>query len=157
MKRLLALLLCLSLVLGMSAVMAGCGGSSDSSEPSSDAAASEESAQTDEAEFLYGSWFAETATYEGQEMDAKDFFNDHTVSWYFSDDGTATMWVDQNHALVDWELRDGGVTLSGDLTYEADFVDDTKTSMIWHYDVNDIKADILMEKYVEEEAEESAE
>ena len=154
MKRLLALLLCLSLVLGMSAVLAGCGGSS---EPSSDAASSEESAQTDEAGFLYGSWFAETATYEGQEMDAKDFFNDHTVSWYFSDDGTATIWVDQNHALVDWKLRDGGVTLSGDLTYEADFVDDAKTSMIWHYDVNDIKADILMEKYVEEEAEESAE
>ncbi|MBQ1301970.1 MAG: hypothetical protein IIY29_01300, partial [Firmicutes bacterium] len=135
MKRLLALLLCLAMVLGMSALMAGCGGS-DSSD-SSGGGSAETAAAVDEAEFLYGSWFAETATQDGQEMDAKDFFNGHTVSWYFSDDGTTTIWVDQNRALVDWTLRDGGVTLQGDLTYEADFVDETKTSMIWHYDVND--------------------
>lgn len=151
MKRLLALLLCLAMVLGMSALMAGCGGSD-----SSDSGSSETEAAADEAEFLYGSWFAETATQDGQEMDADDFFNGHTVSWYFSDDGTTTIWVDQNRALVDWTLRDGGVTLQGDLTYEVDFVDETKTSMIWHYDVNDIKADVLMVKY-QEEAEESAE
>ena len=157
MKRLLALLLCLALVLGMSLVCAGCGGSSDSGDASADTA-SEETAEpaADDESALYGSWIAKTATIDGQEMDAYDFFNKNTVSWYLAEDGDATIWVGQNHALVTWAQKDGGITMKGDLEYDADFTDDTKTALMWHYDVNDVQAEVLLEHYLEEE-EESAE
>lgn len=156
MKRLLTLLLCLALVLGMSAVMAGCGGSSDSGDASADTAAEETADAADAADdesALYGSWIARTVTYEGQEMDAYDFFNKNTVSWYLAEDGDATIWVGQNHALVTWAQKDGGITMKGDLEYDADFTDDTKTALMWHYDVNDIQAEVLLEHYIEEEEE----
>lgn len=154
MKRLLALLLCLALVLGMSAMMAGCGGGSDTSESSSEPVTEETAETTDstdaeDASFLYGSWFPEKVTVNDQEMDPDDFFNGHTFSWYFSDDGKATMWVDQNHALLDYELKDGHVTLSGDLSYEADLAEGSQTQMTWHYDVEGVQAEVLMEKYEE--------
>lgn len=157
MKRLLTLLLCLALVLGMSLVCAGCGGSSDSGDASADTA-SEETAEpaADDESALYGSWIAKTATIDGQEMDAYDFFNKNTVSWYLAEDGDATIWVGQNHALVTWAQKDGGITMKGDLEYDADFTDDTKTALMWHYDVNDVQAEVLLEHYLEEE-EESAE
>ena len=153
MKRLLVLLLCLAMVLGMSAMMTGCGGDSGTSDSSQEPAV-EETAETGDAaaentEFLYGTWFPEKVTVNDQEMDPDDFFNGHTFSWYFSDDGTATMWVDQNHALLDYELKDGHITLSGDLNYEADLVEGSQTQMIWHYDVEGVQAEVLMEKYEE--------
>ena len=153
MKRLLVLLLCLAMVLGMSAMMTGCGGDSGTSDSSQEPAV-EETAETGDAaaentEFLYGTWFPEKVTVNDQEMDPDDFFNGHTFSWYFSDDGTATMWVDQNHALLDYELKDGHITLSGDLNYEADLVEGSQTQMTWHYDVEGVQAEVLMEKYEE--------
>ena len=152
MKRLLALLLCLTLVFGMSAIMAGCGSSDTSSESAEAAAGTDESAADDES-FMYGSWIAQTATVDGNEMDAYEFFNKNTVSWYFAEDGEATLWAGQNHAPLTWELKENGVTLQGDLTYEADFTDETKTALMWHYDVNDVKAEVLMEHYIEDEGE----
>ncbi len=151
MKRLLALLLCLTLVIGMSALMAGCGGGGDTSDSSSESATEEtaDTAETEDPSFLYGTWFVEKVTVNDQEMDPDDFFNGHTFSWYFSDDGTATMWVDQNHALLNYELKDGHVTLSGDLTYEADLTEGSQTQMTWHYDVEGVQAEVLMEKYEE--------
>ena len=97
------------------AVLAGCGASGGKSEPKPD------------ADFLMGSWFAKTATK------------------YFSDDGKCTMAIDQQRALLTWELTDNGVTLKGDDTYPGTFTDESRTSMILVVQ----GVDVLMEKFEE--------
>ena len=116
-------------------ILAACGaGNGDSETPAS----------SDETSFLMGTWFAESAEYEGQELDPDEVFGD-TFSLYFAEDGKCTMWVGQNKALVDWEYTGDGVTLTGEDTYEITFPDESRETMI--ITVRDVE--VLMEKYEE--------
>ena len=128
-KRLGAAVLAMILIL---ALFAGCGSSGGKKEEGPDTA------------FLMGSWFARTASKDGVTVDAEDVFNG-TFHLYFSKNGECTMAIDQQRAIVKWELTDNGVTLTGDDTYPATFTDDTRTSMV--IVVQGI--DVLMEKYEE--------
>ena len=83
-------------------------------------------------------------------MDAYDVFNGY-FSLYFTDKGDCTMSIDQDHALVKWELTDDGVTLTGDSTYPITFPDESRKTMV--IVINGI--DVLMEKYEEEVTETS--
>ena len=114
------------------AVLAGCGASGGKSEPKPN------------ADFLMGSWFAKTATKDGVTVDADDVFQG-TFHLYFSDDGKCTMAIDQQRALLTWELTDNGVTLKGDDTYPGTFTDESRTSMILVVQ----GVDVLMEKFEE--------
>lgn len=114
------------------AVLAGCGASGGQSEPKPD------------TEFLMGSWFARTASKDGVTVDADEVFNG-TFHLYFSDDGKCTMAIDQQRALLTWELTDDGVTLKGDDTYPGTFTDESRTSMILVVQ----GVDVLLEKYEE--------
>ena len=128
----LFLLLALSL-----ALLAGCGGSS---------APAEEEAQAAESEFLLGSWFATTASKDGEEKDTSDIFGGRFML-YFSDNGECTMAIDDKRAIVNWTLNDDGtVTLSGDDTYPVTFPDDSRTTMVMV--VQGI--DVTLEKYEDE-------
>ena len=133
-KYLLTLLLVL--LLGL-ALLTACGGG----------AAEEEAAESVETEqdydFLLGMWFAKEAAAGDQALDPDEVFGG-TFSLYFSDDGKCTMAIDQQRALVDWELTEDGVTLSGDNTYPAAFGDDKTTMTIT---INGV--DVVMEKYEE--------
>ncbi len=127
-RNLLALLTVLAL---WAALLTGCGGTKDKAEkPAQD------------IDFLLGSWFAETATVGDETRDAEDVF-DGIFMLYFSDDGVCTMSIDQQRALVDWELTDNGVILRGDGTYEATFPDESRKTMV--IGINGV--DVLMEKY----------
>ena len=135
-KYLLTLLLVL--LLGL-ALLAACGGGAEE--------AAEEEAPAEEAQdvdFLLGTWIADTASKDGTTVDAYDVFG-AAFSLYFSDDGKCAMYVGSNHALVDWELTEDGVTLSGDNTYPCTFLDDEKKTM--NIVINGI--DVHMEKYEE--------
>ena len=134
-KYLLTLLLVL--LLGL-ALLTACGGGAAEEEATEDAAA--EPAQ--DIDFLLGMWFAKEAAAGDQALDPDEVFGG-TFSLYFSDDGKCTMAIDQQRALVDWELTEDGVTLSGDNTYPCTFLDDEKKTM--NIVINGV--DVLMEKY----------
>ena len=140
MKKRFLLILTLTVAMAMSmVVLAGCGGSDsgDTEEPAAED-------QTADTEFLLGSWFAETATYEGEEKDPDEVFGG-IFQLYFSDNGECTMSIDQKRAVVNWEYTGDGVTLTGDDTYEITFPDDSKEKLI----INVKGIDVLMEKYQE--------
>lgn len=125
-KVTLALLfaLCLSL-------LAACGGPS-----------AEEQAKVAETEFLMGRWEATTAEYNGEVKDAKDVIGG-LFALYFDEDGTCTMFVDTNRAIVDWAMNDdGSLTLTGDGAYDVTFPDDSKDTLV--IVINDIN--VTMEK-----------
>ena len=126
--RLTALVLLAVLCLGL---LAGCG--------KKDAAAE---AKAKESEFLLGSWTAEKASYKGEEKDPYDVFGGYFML-YFSKDGTGTMSIDQQRALVKWELTEEGVTLKGDDTYQITFPDESKKSLI----IVIKGVEVLMEKF----------
>ena len=128
-RNVLALLLVLVLC---AALLAGCGGGKKQ----------EDDAAKAESEFLMGMWFAKEASYNGETADPEDIF-EGTFSLYFSDNGECTMAIDQNRAVVKWELTDDGVTLTGDNTYAITFPDASKKTLV--IDVNGV--DVLMEKY----------
>ncbi len=130
MRRSVALLTVLVLIVTL---LSGCGGKSGKNEPAED------------VDFLLGAWFAKTASANGKTVDADDVFGG-TFMLYFSDDHKCTMSIDQNRALVDWELTDNGVTLKGDDTYEATFKDQSRKTMV----VVIKGVDVLMEKYEDE-------
>ncbi len=136
-KSVLAMLLVLLLMFALCA----CGGTKG--EPAGSAAQETEGA-ADDLDFLLGMWFANTASKDDVTVDAEEVFGG-TFSLYFSDDGKCTMAIDQDRAMVDWELTEDGVTLSGDNTYEGTFQDAERTTMI--VGINGF--DILMEKYQE--------
>ena len=94
-RNVLALLLVLVLC---AALLAGCGGGKKQ----------EDDAAKAESEFLMGMWFAKEASYNGETADPEDIF-EGTFSLYFSDNGECTMAIDQNRAVVKWELTDDGV------------------------------------------------
>ena len=131
---LLTALLCLALL-----TACGASGGSDTEE----ASASEQ-----DLDFLVGSWFAQEAYVGDETLDPYDVFGD-TFSLYFSDNGECTMWVGQDHALVNYELHDNGLTLKGDGTYEATFNDDSRTTMTLGIPSGDIIVNVLLEKYDE--------
>lgn len=128
-KYLLTLLAALMLCV---VLLAACGGGSAPEEPEED------------VDFLLGMWFAREASVGDETRDPDDVFGG-IFSLYFSDDGKCTMAIDQQRALVDWELTDDGVVLSGDNTYPCTFLDDEKKTM--NIVINGI--DVLMEKYEE--------
>ena len=129
-------LLTILLVLLLGLALAACGGNGAEEEPA------EEPAQ--DIDFLLGTWLADTASQDGVTVDAYDVFG-AAFSLYFSDDGKCTMFVGPDHALVDWELTDDGVVLTGDDTYPATFQDPEKKTMV----VVIKGVDVLMEKYEE--------
>ena len=110
--------------------LTGCGGKKTESAPKQD------------AEFLMGSWFGKTASKDGVTVDANDVFGGY-FQLYFSKNGECTMSIDQNRAVVKWELTDDGVTLTGDNTYPITFPDESRKTMV--IVINGI--DVLMEKY----------
>ena len=130
-RNVLALLLVLVLCF---ALLAGCGGGSSKQDDGAKA----------EGEFLLGMWFAKEATYNGESKDPDDIFGG-TFSLYFSDNGECTMAIDQQRAIVKWELTDDGAMLSGDNTYPITFPDAAKKTLV--VTVNGV--DVLMEKYEE--------
>ena len=121
---LIVLILCMTLI-------GGCGATKDDS-----------AAPKEDIEFLLGSWFADTASADGATVDAYDVFGGYFML-YFNENGECTMSIDQNRAIVKWQLTENGVTLTGDGTYEATFIDETRKSMV--IVINGI--DVLMEKY----------
>ena len=127
MKKTTAVLVLLALCLML---FAGCGSKTDSA--------------AKESEFLLGTWIAREASYNGETRDPYDIFNG-MFSLHFSKDGKCTMAIDQNRALVDWELTDSGVTLKGDSTYQITFPDESRKTMIAV--INGV--DVLLEKYEE--------
>ncbi len=133
--KIAAVLLVLALV---GTLLGGCGSTKTEAPPKQD------------ADFLMGSWFARTASKDGATVDAYDVFNGY-FSLYFTDKGDCTMSIDQDHALVKWELTDDGVTLTGDSTYPITFPDESRKTMV--IVINGI--DVLMEKYEEEVTETS--
>ena len=140
-KKLAALLTVLALALALCA----CGGTKEA--PAGSAAEAAEDKAEEKAEdldFLLGMWFADTASQDDVTVDAEEVFGG-TFSLYFSDDGKCTMAIDQQRALLDWELTENGVTLKGDNTYEGVFQDAERTTMIMV--INGI--DVHMEKYQE--------
>lgn len=144
-KKLLMLMLALCMILTMTALSACGGGSGDSSsELANEEAAPEEGTQAaDDTEFLMGSWFARTATINGEEADPKDVFNG-TFQLYFTED-KCNMVIDTKTAPVSWKLTDEGVTLTGDDTYYITFPDDSKDTLL----ITIKGVEVLMEKYVE--------
>ena len=144
-KKLLMLMLALCMIVTMTALSACGGGSGDSGgEAAGEETASEETAQTaDDTDFLLGSWFAKTATYNGEEKDPDEVFNG-TFHLYFTED-RCNMAIDSKTAPVSWERTDKGVTLTGDDTYYITFPDDSEDTLI--ITINGIE--VLMEKYEE--------
>ena len=130
-------------LLALVLVLALCACGASKGEPAGSAAeAAEEKAE--DLDFLLGMWFADTASQDDVTVDAEEVFGG-TFSLYFSDDGKCTMAIDQDRALVDWELTENGVTLKGDNTYEGVFQDAERTTMIMV-----IKGvDVHLEKYQE--------
>ncbi len=129
MKRKQALALLLVTLLCVS-LLVGCGGGKKEEAPKQD------------AEFLMGSWFAQTASKDGVTVDAYDVFHGY-FQLYFSKNGECTMSIDQQRAVVKWELTDDGVTLTGDDSYPITFPDESRKTMV--IVINGI--DVLMEKY----------
>lgn len=110
--------LSLVLILALS-LLAACGGPS-----------AEEQAKVAETEFLMGRWEATTAEYDGEVRDAQEVIGG-LLAFYFDDDGTCTMFVDTNRAIVDWVMNDDGtVTLTGDDTYPVVFPDGSKDTLV---------------------------
>ena len=114
----------------------------DKTEEPAEEEKAEEEKPADDNEFLLGSWFARNVMIGDVEKDPDEVFGG-TFMLYFSDDGVCTMSIDQQRALVDWELTDNGVVLKGDSTYEGTFQDDSRTTMILVVQ----GVDVLMEKY----------
>ncbi len=141
-KKLLMLLLALCMIATMTALTA-CGGGGGSEDSSSETASEETAQAEDETDFLLGSWFAKTATYNGEEKDPDEVFNG-TFHLYFTED-KCNMAIDSKTAPVSWERTDKGVTLIGDDTYYITFPDDSKETLI--ITINGIE--VLMEKYEE--------
>ena len=142
-KKLLMLLLALCMIISMTALTACGGGSGDSGDTASEETATEETAVEEDTDFLLGSWFARTATYNGEEKDPDEIFNG-TFHLYFTED-KCDMAIDSKTAPVSWERTDKGVTLIGDDTYYITFPDDSKETLV--ITINGI--DVLMEKYEE--------
>ncbi|MBR2783929.1 MAG: hypothetical protein IKD93_07050 [Firmicutes bacterium] len=134
---LLMALLCLAL-------LTACGGAAD--DPAGEPAA-EEAAEQD-LEFLLGSWFAQEASVGDETKDPYDVFGG-TFSLYFSDNGECTMAIDQQRAIVNYELTDNGVVLTGDGVYEATFDDAERKTMTLGIPSGDIMVNVLLEKYEE--------
>ena len=140
-KSILAMLLVLMLAFALCA----CGGAKEAPAGSTAEAVEDKAEEkTEDLDFLLGMWFADTASQDDVTVDAEEVFGG-TFSLYFSDDGKCTMAIDQDRALVDWELTENGVTLKGDNTYEGVFQDAERTTMIMV--INGI--DVHMEKYQE--------
>ena len=128
MKKMTCLLLSLLLSL---AVLSGCGGAKKEEGP--------------DTSFLMGSWFAKTATQNGQTVDASDVFGGQFMLTFNKDD--CTMAIDSNRAVVKWELTEQGVTLKGDDTYEITFPDEERKTMIAVIR----GVEVSLEKYEEDE------
>ena len=139
-KKLLMLLLALCMIATMTALTA-CGGSSGDSD--GEIVIEETTDEAGETDFLMGSWFAKTATFNGEEKDPDLLFNGK-FHLFFTED-KCDMAIDTRTAPVSWKLTDKGVTLIGDDTYYITFPDDSKETLI--ITINGI--DILMEKYKE--------
>ena len=112
-------------------ILSGCGGAKKEEGP--------------DTSFLMGSWFAKTATQNGQTVDANDVFGGQLMLTFNKDD--CTMSIDSNRAIVKWELTGQGVTLTGDDTYEITFPDEERKTMIAVIR----GVEVLLEKYEEDE------
>jgi hypothetical protein len=123
------LLLLISLMLIAMPALTACGGGSGSGSGSDEAAQEEAAPAEDESAFLIGTWFAESASFEGQELDPEEVYGG-TFYLYFAEDGDCQMCIDQKRAPVKWEYDGETVTLTGDDTYKITFPDDSKTSMV---------------------------
>lgn len=142
-------IIALLLVLMMTAtVICGCG-AKETAVPENTDAVTEETAETeavDDNSFLLGSWFVDSIVMDGQELTEDEFFGE-TFSFYFNDKNECYMNMGSNYAIVNYEVHDNGVTLTGDDTYELTFTDETKTKCTW-----ELKgAEVTMSKYEEEE------
>lgn len=134
---LLILPICILLILGMSA----CGG--EGGQEAQNDAGTEQAAAAD-TDFLLGTWFAKTATYEGEQKDPDDVFGG-TFYLYFAEDGDCQMCIDQKRAPVKWAYNGDGVTLTGDNTYEITFPDGSRTKM--NVTINGVE--VMLEKFEE--------
>lgn len=120
----LSLLLILALCLSL---LAACGGAAE--------------APVRDTDFLMGRWEATTAEKDGEVRDAQDVIGG-LLAFYFDDNGTCTMFVDTNRAVVDWVMNDDGtVTLSGDGTYPVVFPDGSQDTLI--VTINDINVTMV--------------
>lgn len=82
-----------------------------------------------EKDFLIGTWFAKSSSYQGESKNPEDVFGG-TFYLFFNEKGECTMAIDQQRAVLTWERTDEGVTLKGDDTYKITFPDDSKKTMI---------------------------
>ena len=80
-------------------------------------------------DFLIGTWFAKSSSYQGESRDPDEVFGG-TFYLYFNEKGECTMAIDQQRAVLTWERTEDGVTLKGDDTYKITFPDDSEKTMI---------------------------
>ena len=95
-------------------------------------------------DFLIGTWFAKSSSYNGESRNPEDVFGG-TFYLYFNEKGECTMAIDQQRAILTWERTKDGVTLKGDDTYKITFPDDSEKTMI----INIRGVDTLLEKHEE--------
>ena len=136
MKKLTLILLVLSLCL---ALLTACGGAKE------EAAGAETAAAETEEDPVLGFWFAESASMDGQALDPDEVFGG-TFYLYFVDENECQMCIDDKRAPVSWERTDGGITLTGDDTYEIVYPLDTPDTMA----ITIHGVEVLLEKDVEE-------
>lgn len=82
-----------------------------------------------EKDFLIGTWFAKSSSYQGESKNPDDVFGG-TFYLHFNEKGECTMAIDEQRAVLTWERTDEGVTLKGDDTYKITFPDDSQKTMI---------------------------
>ena len=61
-------------------------------------------------DFLIGTWFAKSSSYNGESRNPEDVFGG-TFYLYFNEKGECTMAIDQQRAILTWERTKEGVTL----------------------------------------------
>ena len=133
----LSLLLPILIIFSGCILLTGCGKKESSSTATKETT-------TAKKDFLIGTWFAKSSTYNGESRDPDEIFGG-TFYLTFNDKGECTMAIDQQRALLTWERTKEGVTLKGDDTYKITFPDDSEKTLL----ITIKGVDTLMEKYEE--------
>ena len=143
MKKLISIIFTITLV---TVFLSSCGAKPDTGSNGS-TEQSEAAVETETADnsIILGTWFAQTAVYNGEEYKAEDMFNGPFLLM-FKDNGECRMQHNDEWSIVKWELHDSGVTLTGDDTYELSFADGSKNKLLM--DING--AEVTLEKYEED-------